>query len=133
MKRKTILSAAVSSVLLLGGCSVYMESTRPTPINLNQFHLGESRDTVIERIGPPGAQMKESDGAQCDLYRLYTKGYGALGKGSIAFGEGLADVMTLGLAEIVLSPTEAATKNAKHPINFCYKNEKLVRIERPHS
>lgn len=110
-----------------------MESTRPTPINLNQFRLGESRESVIERIGPPGAQVKESDGARCDLYRLYTKGYGALGKVPIAVGEGLADVMTLGLAEIVLSPTEAATKNAKHPINFCYKNAKLVRIERPHS
>jgi hypothetical protein len=51
---------------------------------------------------------------------LYTHGPSGAGKGAIAAGEVIADVFTLGLAEIIFTPTEAATKNTKHTVIFCY-------------
>jgi hypothetical protein len=105
-----------------------MESTRPTPVDLTQFHDGQSRDSVLEQLGSPEGTFAESDGVSCDNYRLYTKGYGAGGKIPIAIAEGAADVFTLGLAEAVLTPTEGATKNEKHPVTFCYKNQALARV-----
>ena len=72
--------------------------------------------------------MTEPDGATCDYYKLYTRGYGAGGKIPIAVGEAAADVFTIGLAEIVLTPTEGVTRNEKHPVAFCYVNQKLVRV-----
>lgn len=127
---KSILS--ICGLLLLvnyiTACSVYMEATRPTPVDLADYQEGMMRDAVLERIGAPDNTAIESDGASCDFYKLYTRGYGAGGKIPIAVAEGAADVVTLGLAEIVLTPTEGVTKNEKHPIAFCYKAQKLARI-----
>jgi hypothetical protein len=107
-----------------------MEATRPTPMNLDKFKLGETRDSVRQRLGAPDQSLAQSNGTNCDNYRLYTKGYGASGKAGVAILEGPADVMTLGLTEIVLTPTEAFTKNEKHPVAFCYYSDKLVAIKR---
>jgi hypothetical protein len=50
-----------------------------------------------------------------------------MGKGAIAATEAVADVFTLGLAEVVSSPIEGGTWNAKHTVTMCYdKDEKLV-------
>lgn len=117
-----------SGVFLAAGCSVYMEATRPTPVDLSQYEVGETRDSVLERLGSPMSTVAESDGASCDIYELYTRGYGAGGKIPIAVAEGAADLFTLGLAEIVLTPTEGVTKNEKHPVTFCYKDQKIARI-----
>jgi hypothetical protein len=59
---------------------------------------------------------------------LYTKGYGVAAKAPIAVGELAADVFSLGLAEIVLSPTEAATRNEKRTVWFCYQNDALLSV-----
>ncbi len=135
--RRAVSSAIVAVVLvasglfLAAGCSVYMEATRPTPVDLSEYDIGQSRDSVLERLGSPQNTVVESDGASCDLYQLYTKGYGAGGKIPIAVAEGAADFFTLGLAEIVLTPTEGVTKSEKHPIAFCYKDQKIVRLTTP--
>jgi|SRR5208282_150307 len=122
----------VSAALLLANhmaaCSVHMEATRPTPVDLNDYQQGMSRDAVLERLGAPDSTVVESDGTSCDFYKLYTRGYGAGGKIPIAIAEGAADAVTLGLAEIILTPTEGVTKNEKHPAAFCYRGQTLVRI-----
>lgn len=126
--RSILIGAAGSLFFLLGGCSVYMEATRPTPVALDDYQSGQSRDSVLERLGAPESTATESDGASCDFYRLYTRGYGAGGKIPLAVAEGAADVFTLGLAEVVLTPTEGVTKNEKHPVAICYKDNKIARI-----
>jgi hypothetical protein len=112
------------------GCSVFMEANRPIPTDLHKFEVGQSRDSVLQRLGAPDDSVIQTDGTSCDSYRLYTKGYGAGGKTGVALLEGAADVLTLGLSEIVLTPTEALTKNEKHSVAFCYSMDKLVRVER---
>lgn len=127
---KSILSVCAALLLAncLATCSVYMEATRPTPVDLNDFQEGMSRDAALERLGAPDTTAVESDGTSCDFYKIYTRGYGAGGKIPIAVAEGAADFFTLGLAEIILTPTEGVTKNEKHPVTFCYSGQKLVRI-----
>ena len=126
--RSVLLGAAMATFASLSGCSVYMEATRPTPVELDEYQIGQTRDSVLERLGAPENTAKESDGASCDFYKLYTKGYGAGGKIPLAVAEGAADVFTLGLAEIVLTPTEGVTKNEKHPVAICYKDDRIARI-----
>ncbi len=115
--------------LLTASCSPVLEATRPTPTDLAQFQAGDSRDSVIERLGAPLTTNNGSDGASCDLYQLYTKGYGAGGKVPIVLAETAADVFTLGMAEAVLTPVEGATRNEKHPVTFCYRDGKLLRVQ----
>ncbi len=112
----------------VSGCSIYMEATRPTPVDLGKFHPGDSRSSVTQELGSPVTTSKGSGGTSCDLYLLYTKGYGVAGKAPIAVGELAADFFTLGLAEIVLSPTEAATRNEKRTVWFCYQNDALSSV-----
>jgi len=126
--RPSLVGLATLLLTYAAGCSVYMEATRPTPVELDEYQIGQSRDSVLERLGAPESMAKESDGASCDFYRLYTKGYGAGGKIPIAIVEGAADVFTLGLAEVVLTPAEGVTKNDKHPVAICYKDDRIVRI-----
>jgi hypothetical protein len=121
------------AMLMLAQCSVYMEATRPTPVDLADFQEGSTRDLILEKLGSPDSTSNESDGASCDFYKLYTKGYGAGGKIPIAVAEGAADFFTLGLAEVVLTPTGGVTKNEKHPVTFCYKDQKLARVSQAQS
>ena len=127
---KSILSVCAALLLAscLAACSVYMEATRPTPVDLNDYQPGILRDAVVEKLGAPDSTAFGSDGTNCDFYKLYTRGYGSAVKFPIVLAETAADVFTLGLAELLTSPTEYMTKNEKHPVQFCYNAQKLVRI-----
>src|SRR5438309_1150086 len=70
-------------ILLSNGCSVVMESTRPTPVDTSQFVVGESHLQIVEVLGAPTATIKQGD-QSCDVYKLYTHGPGGVGKGAIA-------------------------------------------------
>jgi hypothetical protein len=118
----------IAIVGFIAGCSVVMEATRPAPVRLAQFDPGESRDGVVAQLGEPISTTTDADGASCDLYSLPLSGYGNWGKAGIAFGEFLADVGTIGIAEVVSTPTEAATRNKKTPVWFCYRNGVLARV-----
>src|ERR1700691_3378802 len=122
------LKHIVLVLCFVSSCSVYMEATRPTPVDLAKFQPGDSRASVTQELGLPVTTSKGGGGTSCDLYLLYTKGYGVAAKAPIAVGELAADVFTLGLAEIVLSPTEAATRNEKRTVWFCYQNDALLSV-----
>jgi hypothetical protein len=128
MKPRHAAALALVVLFFSSGCSVVMESTRPTPVDMSQFAVGESRLQIVETLGAPTATVKQSEGDQsCDVYKLYTHGPGGVGKGAIAATEAVADVFTLGLAEVVSSPIEGGTRNAKHTVTMCYdKDGKLV-------
>jgi hypothetical protein len=81
---------------------------------------------LLSSLGAPSATVKDND-QSCDVYKLYTHGPNAVGKGAIAATEAVADVFTLGLAEVVISPVEGATQNEKHTVTLCYdKGAKLL-------
>ena len=105
-----------------------MEATRPAPVRLAQFDPGESRDDVVAKLGEPVSTTTDADGASCDLYSLPLAGYGNWAKAGIAFGEFVADVGTIGIAEVVSTPTEAATRNKMTPVWFCYRKGLLARV-----
>src|SRR5580693_3327432 len=131
---KTLLAQSLVGgflIAILGfiaGCSVVMEATRPAPVRLAQFDPGESRDGVVAQLGEPISTTTDADGASCDLYSLPLSGYGNWAKAGIAFGEFLADVGTIGIAEVVSTPTEAGTRNKKTPVWFCYRKGLLARV-----
>jgi hypothetical protein len=106
-----------------------MEASRPDPVNLKNFTVGEKKINVVSEIGSPVASAPDGSDS-CDIYKLYTHGPEAAGKGAIAAGEILADIFTIGLAEVVFTPVEAATKNSKHTVLFCYDQDaKLVSVK----
>src|ERR1700733_14434993 len=134
MKKKygfVLLSAALSC---LSACAPVMEANRPDPVDLKKFVVGETtRMNVVAQVGSPTSSMQDN-GNSCDVYKLYTHGPSGAGKGAIAAGEVVAEVFTLGLAEIIFTPTAAATKTPKHPVIFCYAPDyKLVSMNQSDS
>ena len=123
-----VVGSLIAITALIAGCSVVMEATRPAPVRLAQFDPGESRDDVVAKLGEPISTTTDADGASCDLYSLPLAGYGNWAKAGIAFGEFLADVGTIGIAEVVSTPTEAGTRNKKTPVWFCYRKGLLARV-----
>jgi hypothetical protein len=84
---------------------------------------------VLAEIGSPIASSPEN-GHSCDIYKLYTHGPSPVMKGVIAAGEAAADVFTLGLTEVAGTPIEAATRNSKHTVLFCYTpDNKLASVK----
>jgi len=119
---------ASATVLILVGCGPVNEMNRPDPVNISKFPIGEKRVTVLGELGMPTATIQDS-GNSCDMYQLYTRGPGAAAKGAIAFGEAAADIVTLGLAEVLFTPIEGATNSAKHTVLMCYgKDDGLAAI-----
>jgi len=100
---------------------------------MSQFVIGEKRLNVLADIGSPIATTKDGNNS-CDVYKLYTEGHSAAGKGAIAAGEAVADVFTLGLAEVIFTPAEGATQDSKHAVVFCYSpDDKLVSLNQSDS
>lgn len=127
---RTFAVTALASGLISGsyGCSVFMQITRPTPVDMSQFSTGEKRVLVREQLGAPFEAETESDGEQCDTYALYTRGYRDEAKIPIAMTEAAADAFTFGLAEIVLTPVEIKTRNSRYPVTFCYQEDRLASV-----
>ncbi len=105
-----------------------MEANRPSAVNISRYSVGEARLDVLSSLGAPTSTVK--DGANsCDIYKLYTKGTSKAGKAGIILTEAAADFFTLGLAEAVATPAEAATKSNLHTVLICYdEREKLVSL-----
>lgn len=124
------LPAAVGVVgfLSMTACSTGMEANRPVPVDLSQFHPGDSRFNVVSVAGAPEGSITDTSGP-CDVYKLYTTGLGGFGKGVITAGETITDIGTLGLAEIIWTPVQAGTKPHEHTVMFCYdKNDRLLSV-----
>jgi hypothetical protein len=106
-----------------------MEATRPDPVNLSQFAVGEERNHIVEQLGPPVVTGMKDGPNSCDVYKLYTHGPGTASKAAIAVGEAAADVVTLGLTEVAFTPAEGITRNSLHSVSFCYgEDNKLVSM-----
>jgi hypothetical protein len=124
---------ALMAMVVLSACAPVMEANRPDPVDLSQFAVGEDRMDIVAAIGSPVSTIKDK-GHSCDVYKLYTDGPSGGGKGAIAAGEVVADVLTLGLTEIVFTPVEAGTKSDKHAVIFCYsKDDKMISMKKSDS
>src|SRR5438552_3586183 len=127
LKSAYILFSA--GLLAITGCSPIMEATRPDPVDLSQLAVGEKKVDVVAALGAPTATLKDETDP-CDVYKLYTRGLGGVGRGVAAAGEAATDVLTLGLTEVLWTPIEAGTRNKRHTVLICYdsKQAQVTRI-----
>ncbi len=103
---KKTCSILVVGVLLLGfsACSVHMAATQPDKKNLNILQAGRNRVELIAEFGNPVA-TSEKDGKRTDVFR-FKQGYSGGVKAARAVTHGVLDVVTLGLWEVIGTPTE---------------------------
>ncbi|MCQ4189691.1 MULTISPECIES: hypothetical protein [Methylocystis] len=88
----------------LSGCSVYMATKQPDAKNVDLFTVGTPRTLMLAEFGMPAA-TETKNGRTYEIFK-FVNGYTAGAKAGRAVFHGAADVVTLGLWEVVGTPTE---------------------------
>ena len=87
------------------GCSVFMAAKQPGAKDLDLFKVGTPRSMLLAEFGLPTVS-EVKDGKKSEIFK-FVQGYSSGAKAGRAFFHGAADVVTLGLWEVVGTPTEA--------------------------
>jgi hypothetical protein len=60
VKTLTALTMAALLMSAASACSPVFEATRPNPVDLDQFTVGQSREQVVGQLGAPVSNVKEA-------------------------------------------------------------------------
>ncbi len=126
----------VLALSMLCGCSVMLAASSPKQPDLSKVRMGASRVQVEQQLGKPIAFLRTSGG---DIAT-----YTYLGPDKVnykrAAAYAVADILTLGVAEIVSSPVERL-QNDQHVLTITYdfkgrvksieENVKEAPLDRP--
>jgi hypothetical protein len=90
-----------------------MAGNQPPKVDVGAFESGGMpRDLVISKLGVPTSSTKNEDGTRTDIYEFYRGSATGWKVGRAAFNA-VADVFTIGLWEIIATPTEMVIKGDK--------------------
>lgn len=110
--------------LLLSGCSVYMAAKQPDAKNIELFRVGTPRGMLLAEFGLPTV-AETRDGHRYEIYK-FVNGYSAGAKAGRAVFHGAADVLTLGLWEVVGTPTEGVFSGDEMAYRVRYDKNDIV-------
>ena len=118
MTRKLIL--LIMAVLIMNsGCSVYMAAKKPDKKDLSVFDKGTERAYLIAECGQPVYTETIDGNKKKDIF-VFIQGYSDGEKAGRAIVHGAADVLTLGLWEIVATPIEGVEDGTEVKVEVCY-------------
>jgi len=107
-----------------------MAAHQPDAKNLGVLAKGTPRNLVLAEIGQPKA-TEMRDGKRVDVFS-FVQGYSKGAKAGRAAFHGAADVLTVGLWEVVGTPTEATFDGKKLAFEVTYDDhdnvEKVVQL-----
>jgi hypothetical protein len=120
---------AVCLVLLLcTSCSVYMAAHQPELKDMTPIKPGVHQSIVHTELGTPVWSGKEND-TDVEIYR-FTQGYSKGAKAGRAVFHAAADVMTIGLWEVVGTPIEATVNGHRMTVKISYdENLYATKVE----
>ena len=105
-----------------------MAANQPSAKNVELFNQGTLRAQLIAEFGAPANTKTRPDGTTCDIF-TFTQGYSGGAKATRAIAHGVADLFTLGLWEVIGTPTEAVFSGDNVSYQACYdKNDKVNSI-----
>lgn len=120
------IAIALSFAATTTGCAVVMAAKQPDYKNVELFKVGTPRGALLGEFGHPTATDTRANGAKCDVFS-FTQGYSTGAKAGRAFVHGVADVFTLGLWEVIGTPTEAIFSGTTVGYEVCYDKEDRVQ------
>ncbi len=111
-------------LISLSGCSVFMAAKQPNYKDLTVLEPGNRRADVVAELGAPILTETE-EGKKKDIF-AFTQGYSKGNKAARATFHGIADVFSLGLWEVVGTPTEAVANGREMKVEVFYDAEDKV-------
>ena len=122
----TTIAIALTVAATTSGCAVVMAAKQPDYKNVELFKVGTPRGALLGEFGHPVASETKPDGTKCDTFS-FTQGYSGGAKAGRAFAHGVADVLTLGLWEVIGTPAEAIFSGSTVGYQTCYDKEERVQ------
>ena len=124
MLRRLCIVLALSAGCLGSGCAAYMAANQPGQKDVALLNKGTPRAKLIAEFGPPlSSEMK--DGVRHDIFK-FTQGYHTGVKVGRAVLHGAADVVTLGLWEVVGTPAEGYFNGTEVSAEVIYDAQDVV-------
>ena len=125
MKKLASNSLVLTSIASLTGCSIFMAANQPGYKNVEIIKQGTYRTQMISEFGAPVKTTKNPDGTVCDIYS-FTQGYSGGAKAARAITHGLADLFTLGLWEVIGTPSELVFTGNNVSYQACYSKDETI-------
>jgi len=124
--RKMIVVLAVLA-LLVPGCSVFMAGKQPDLKNEDLFRVGTPRSALLAEFGNP-ISSEVRDGKRCEIFK-FVQGYSTGAKAGRAVFHGVADVLTLGVWEVIGTPTEGVFSGDEKSYEVMYdENDRIYQV-----
>lgn len=108
----------------LTGCGVYMAAKQPDAKNIDLFAVGTPRALMLAEFGMPTV-AETRNGRRYEIFK-FVNGYSAGAKAGRAVFHGAADVLTLGLWEVVATPTEGIFSGDEMAFRVRYDNDDRI-------
>ncbi|MCU4378907.1 hypothetical protein [Acinetobacter haemolyticus] len=102
--KKIVIVFGLAILLSLQGCAAVMASNQPHKKNLTVLEIGKHRNHVISELGAP-VVSETLNGERKEIYS-FQQGYSKAARISRTLWHTTADIATIGLWEIIGSPTE---------------------------
>lgn len=124
--KKSVLQLSLFTLLiiLISGCSVFMAAKQPDAKNIDLFKAGIPRSMLLAEFGLPMVS-EVSNGKKIEIFK-FIQGYSAGAKAGRAVFHGVADVLTIGLWEVVGTPTEGVFNGDEMVFEVSYDDHDKV-------
>jgi len=126
MNKIVLLTVIIAITFICSGCSVFMAAKQPDLKNEELFRVGTPRSSLLAEFGNPISSETNGDGDKCEIFK-FVQGYSTGAKVGRAMGHGVADVFTLGLWEVVGTPTEGAFSGDEKCYEVVYDGNNRVK------
>lgn len=110
--------------LLTAGCAVSMATKQPDKRDVSVLRPLVSRSQVIAELGQP-VLSEHRDGRRVEVF-AFKQGYSKATKTTRAFAHGVADFLTLGLWEVIGTPTETYFSGTDVKVEITYDEQDCV-------
>ena len=123
--KKIILLGIV--LIALSGCSVAMSASRSAAKgDLNLMQPGTERSIVENSFGPPDMTASLDNGKTKVIYKIDIDAHSAEARNAAVAGHLVADVLTLGLWEVVGTPLELAAQDKMTSYIIIYNDKNVI-------
>ena len=127
MHKKCAMWVLAWTLLFTSGCSVFMAAKQPDAKDVDLIKVGTPRSMLLAEFGPPSVS-EIRDGKKHEIFK-FVQGYNAGVKAGRAVFHGAADVFTLGLWEVVGTPTEGIFHGTDMAFEVTYdKNDRIDHV-----
>ena len=113
-----LTSLALSVFLSMSGCAVHMAATQPSAKPTQLFRVGTPKEKLIANFGAPTSTIVRN-GTTYDVY-TFTNGSNGGTKVFKCLLYGVCDLATLGITEVLFTPTECALRSRDKAYEVSY-------------